>query len=128
MELVPISSLPPASKVNSWDIYPVVQDGITKYASIDMLPGASANPYAVSSSGSLNMALPAGKLLASFVVRSTNVGAFTLRSSSSDILVDETVAANQWQTYNVSIYGGDAGAILNFSNLPGTFEIKLFLL
>lgn len=129
--LVPLSTLPQATVVNAWDVFPIVQDGITKIASAEKIGGAASTPTVVSSTGAAVVNVPAGKLMAFFVIRCSATGNFNLGSTlgGTDLLEGENLAtAGVWYVYQFMRYGGDDGLPIYFSSLPGLAEIKLFYL
>lgn len=129
--LVPLSTLPQANSVNPWDVFPIVQNGVTKIASAEKLPGAAVSPGVQTDTGSATINVTAGKLMAFFVIRCSATGAFNLGSTAggNDWLEAETIpAADTWYVYQFMRYGGDDGLPIYFSSLPGLAEIKLFYL
>ena len=128
--LIPITDLPQAVVINQWDIFPIVQDGVTKSGSIDKLPGAASNLAVTVTTGAADLIIPGMKLLTAFAIRSAVAGSFAAGTSvgGSQLLSGESLAAGEWALYSVNWFAGGTDRHIYFTFPVAVVEIKTFIL
>lgn len=129
LELVPILSLPQAENVNVYDIVPIVQNGVTKRASAQQMPGAAgvAN-LNTDSSTTITMPLQQGKILAKFIIKSTANFDLSVTAGATTYLENEPIEAGVPRLFTVDVFDWFGPLNVVFTGLTGIVEIKIFLM